>query len=93
VLPVQGRNDTFIFMADRWKEWDLADSRYVWLPVEFNAEGKPMLRWRDRWALNTASTTEQAASGDANANSRLPGKGDPVRFDRRNEPVTTSQNN
>jgi hypothetical protein len=93
VLPVQGREGTFIFMADRWNEWDLSDSRYVWLPVEFDAEGKPMLRWRDRWALNMASNTEQVASGDASANSRLPEKGDSIRFDRHSEPVTTSRNN
>ena len=34
ILPVQGREDKFIFMADRWKQWDLAASSYLWLPVE-----------------------------------------------------------
>jgi len=53
VLPVQGRSDTFIFMADRWKQWDLPDSRYVWLPLEFNENGKLVLRWHDHWSLNT----------------------------------------
>lgn len=54
VVPVQGRPDTFIFLADRWKQWNLADSRYVWLPLEFEPDGKPVLRWRDRWFLQAA---------------------------------------
>ena len=49
VLPVQGKNDAFIFMADRWKQWDLADSRYVWLPVSFDASSKPVIEWRNDW--------------------------------------------
>jgi beta-xylosidase len=93
VLPVQGGDGTFIFMADRWKQWDLPDSRYVWLPVEFNVDGKPILRWRDRWSLNAASSRAHAASGDANTISRFSGKGVPVRLDRRNNPVTASENN
>jgi beta-xylosidase len=52
VLPVAGQPDTFIAMFDRWKKWELHDSRYVWLPIEFDATGKPTVRWRDRWSLN-----------------------------------------
>lgn len=52
VLPVQGKKDAFIFMADRWKQWDLQDSRYLWLPLEFDAEGKPTAPWRSSWTLN-----------------------------------------
>ena len=49
VLPVQGGKDAFIFMADRWKQWNLADSRYVWLPLRFDENGKPMTGWKDQW--------------------------------------------
>lgn len=49
VLQIQGRKDAFIFMADRWKQWDLADSRYVWLPIAFDPGGKPTIRWDDEW--------------------------------------------
>lgn len=52
VLPVQGQKNAFVFMADRWKQWDLPDSRYVWLPLEFNDVGRPELRWHDHWSLN-----------------------------------------
>jgi len=54
VLPVQGSTGTFIFMADRWKQWKLADSRYAWLPLEFTADGRPLLRWQDHWSLLTS---------------------------------------
>ncbi len=56
VLPVPGRKDGLIFMADRWNQWDLPDSRYVWLPLEFSADGKPVLRWHDQWSLEAASS-------------------------------------
>jgi beta-galactosidase len=50
VLPIAGKKDAFVFMADRWIKDDLPDSRYLWLPIEFTAEGKPEIRWRDQWA-------------------------------------------
>lgn len=59
VLPVPGSEPAFIFMADRWNQWDLADSRYVWLPLEFTGEGKPVLRCRERWSLSP--TLQKAA--------------------------------
>lgn len=51
VLPVAGRPDRFIAMFDRWKKWELHDSRHVWLPLEFDPEGRPVVRWRDQWRL------------------------------------------
>ena len=49
VLPVQGRPGNFIFMADRWKKWDLSNSTYVWLPVEMQTNGTFTLHWQDSW--------------------------------------------
>ncbi|AGA80448.1 glycoside hydrolase family 43 protein [Echinicola vietnamensis] len=51
VLPVQGKEDAFIFMADRWEPQNAIDGRYVWLPIEFN-EGKPELKWHEEWSLD-----------------------------------------
>lgn len=51
VLPVQGKRDAFIFMADRWNPANAIDGRYVWLPVEFH-HGIPMIRWHDEWDLS-----------------------------------------
>jgi hypothetical protein len=33
VLPVQGKQPSFIFMADRWNKLDLEKSGYCWLPL------------------------------------------------------------
>lgn len=50
VLPLPGRQDTFIFIADRWNKWDLANSRYLWLPLEFDDHRKPVVPWHDNWS-------------------------------------------
>jgi beta-xylosidase len=50
VLPVQGRADAFIFMADRWTPRNAIDGRYLWLPIEFH-HGAPMIRWHTEWSL------------------------------------------
>jgi hypothetical protein len=51
VLPVAGRPDTFIAMFDQWKQWDLRDSRYIWLPVRFE-DGAPIVEWKASWNLS-----------------------------------------
>jgi hypothetical protein len=33
VLPIPGKRDSYLFMADRWNKEDLQDSRYLWLPL------------------------------------------------------------
>ncbi|MBN2684729.1 MAG: family 43 glycosylhydrolase [Pontiellaceae bacterium] len=48
VLPVQGKENAYIFMADRWKPRNLGDSRYIWLPVQFK-DDQPYLEWADEW--------------------------------------------
>lgn len=51
VLPVQGKKDAFIFMADNWRPKDLRDSRHIWLPIQFR-DGQITIGWMDRWDLN-----------------------------------------
>ena len=51
ILPVAGKKDAFIFMADRWTPRRPIDARYIWLPVQFE-NGLPVLRWHDRWDIN-----------------------------------------
>ncbi|MBC3539141.1 glycoside hydrolase family 43 protein [Rufibacter sediminis] len=51
ILPVQGKKNAFIFMADRWRPKNPIDGRYVWLPLLFEDE-KPILRWQDAWDLS-----------------------------------------
>jgi hypothetical protein len=50
VFQVSGKMDAYIIMADQWHKSNLADSRYVWLPIEFEAE-TPRLEWLGRWEL------------------------------------------
>ncbi len=50
VLPVYGKKDAFIFMADRWTPENAIDGRYVWLPVQFSENGLPFLAWMDEWS-------------------------------------------
>ena len=50
VLPAPGRPGAYIFMADRWNPSNLLDSRYIWLPLEFEPDGSPVVRWRERWS-------------------------------------------
>jgi hypothetical protein len=51
ILPVAGRRDAFIFMADRWRPKNAIDGRYVWLPIQFEND-VPVLKWVDRWDLD-----------------------------------------
>jgi hypothetical protein len=60
VLPIPGREDSFVFLADRWNQWDLPESRYVWLPLEFASNGNPTLRWHDKWQLPDNTKTLHA---------------------------------
>jgi hypothetical protein len=55
ILPVQGRQDAFIFIADRWRPRNPIDGRYVWLPVEFR-HGVPVIEWHDEWDLHQFAT-------------------------------------
>lgn len=50
VLPVQGKKDTYIFMADRWNPENPINGRYVWLPIVFE-NCAPKLYWRDEWGF------------------------------------------
>jgi hypothetical protein len=61
VLPVPGRDDLFVFLADRWNQWDLPRSSYVWLPLEFAPNGSASLHWHDRWQLSDISKSLHAA--------------------------------
>jgi beta-xylosidase len=51
ILNVERKKDLIIFMADRWKPENLADSRHIWLPLEWE-KGKPVLKWKSEWKLS-----------------------------------------
>ncbi|XP_024364539.1 uncharacterized protein [Physcomitrium patens] len=67
VLPLPGLTDSFLFMADRWRPANLADSRYVWLVLTMGASAVPIddaefsfkfpqckqvqIPWAEKWKL------------------------------------------
>lgn len=52
VLKVPGRADGFVFMADVWNPRHLRRSGHIWLPIDFRADGTPVIPWRDSWTLD-----------------------------------------
>lgn len=51
ILTVNGKKNVFIYMGDRWIPENLADSRHIWLPVEWE-KGNPVIKWYPSWNLN-----------------------------------------
>lgn len=51
ILPVPGKKDLYIFMADIWNPRRQIDARYIWLPIQFDADGVPFLEWKDEWNI------------------------------------------
>ncbi len=49
ILPIQGMDSLYIFMADMWRPESLKDSRYMWLPIQFDENDIPFIEWKDRW--------------------------------------------
>jgi hypothetical protein len=50
VINVQGMEDAYIYMGDRWEPSNPIDGRYVWLPIQWE-NGQPVIRWMESWDL------------------------------------------
>ncbi|VBB44785.1 Glycosyl hydrolase family 2 (fragment) [uncultured Paludibacter sp.] len=50
VLPVQGKENVFIAMFDKWKKKDLINSSYIWLPIHFS-DTIPEIIWNKKWTI------------------------------------------
>lgn len=51
VIPVNSQKGQFIACFDMWKKKDLADSRYIWLPLLVDpSNGKMEIPWKERWS-------------------------------------------
>lgn len=48
IIPVQGRTGAFVAMFDVWRPDDQEDSRYIMLPMRFDAD-RFTIPWNDRW--------------------------------------------
>ncbi len=51
VLPVDGKENAFIYMGDRWTPRNPIDGRYIWLPITFE-NNTPTIKWYDEWDLS-----------------------------------------
>jgi hypothetical protein len=51
VLPLKGKKNAFLFLADRWNKTNLEDSRYVWLPLLMTEKG-PQIELKDKWDMS-----------------------------------------
>ena len=49
ILPY--KNQGFIFMGDIWNPKSLSSSRYLWLPIQFQKDGTPVIPYREEWTL------------------------------------------
>lgn len=53
VIPVQGKKNAFIACFDMWKKKDLADSRYIWLPLLIDKQTQRMkIPWHAEWDMS-----------------------------------------
>lgn len=52
VITVDEKLGKYIFMADRWNSNDLGDSRYVWLPLEFDWNGGLLIKPYTDWTID-----------------------------------------
>ncbi len=50
ILPVQGKENVYIALFDRWNKLDLPDSRYAWLPMHFENDSM-VIEWKDEWKI------------------------------------------
>lgn len=61
VLPVAGKANAFIFIADRWSPKNAIDGRYVWLPIDL-AGDQFAITWRPEWGLDDFDSTGHVKS-------------------------------
>ncbi len=51
VFRVEGKENAFVYMGDRWNSGNVGGSEYVWLPLSMRS-GYPAVRWYDSWDLS-----------------------------------------
>lgn len=52
ILKVEGKENAYIAMFDRWNPKSLMDSRYLWLPVQLK-DGSVTVAWTPEWSPST----------------------------------------
>lgn len=54
VITPDDRQGEYILMLDRWRPGELRDSRMVWLPIVFDADGTPSVPWNPTFTAPAA---------------------------------------
>lgn len=64
VQAVQGKEDCYLAMFDRWNKKDLENSRYVWLPIVWEGN-TPTIPWRETVNFNGFKDKGRFEAGNA----------------------------
>lgn len=51
ILKVEGKENAFVYVGDRWNSNNVGASEYIFLPISMRS-GYPTVRWYDGWDLN-----------------------------------------
>lgn len=51
VFKVDGRENAYVYIGDRWNSSDVGSSHYVWLPINMRS-GYPTVKWYEEWDLS-----------------------------------------
>ncbi len=51
VIPVNSKENSYIFMSDQWNPKNLRESKYIWLPLYVTNEGVT-IKWADSWEID-----------------------------------------
>ena len=52
IMPIAGKKNSFIFIADRWVPANAIDGRYIWLPIKLK-DNRIVIKWLDEWDLRS----------------------------------------
>ena len=55
VFKVEGKENAYVYVGDRWNPKDVGNSTHVWLPISMRS-GYPTVAWHDQWDLGVFDT-------------------------------------
>ncbi|WP_455587078.1 family 43 glycosylhydrolase [Bacteroides sp.] len=58
VLKVNGYENAYIYMGDRWNSNNVSSSDYVWLPLSVRS-GAPTVKWYDSWDMSVFENADR----------------------------------
>lgn len=89
ILPVEGKEGTYIAMFDIWKPEKAIEGLYIWLPLFFE-NGKPVIKWVDNWDVEVFG--KQKAEQKSWVDPQSPKDAAPVILPNANDEKSTTSN-